>query len=363
MIDLRCQACDRTYPDGPNTPWRCECGHALDFARSPDPDGSPPGPDAVDTRQGMWTFADLLPVPKRVSLGAGMTPLLDVEPWNVEFKLEYIAPTGSFKDRGAATTISRAVAHGIERVFEDSSGNAGQAIATYAARAGIAAEIYVPADASSKKREAIERTGATIHTVEGSRSAATEACQDAVEEEGGWYASHAWDPAFYAGTSTTAFEIALQRDWSAPDSVVVPTGHGTLALGLYRGFRTLSKAGWIDSVPRLLLGQAAGHAPVVAAWDGARAATGSNTLASGIQIDRPARLDQLLDALEATNGAAVAIDEHSVKETLDTLHTHGFYTEPTCAVAPAAVEAFRSRGTLEPDADVVVPLTGHGFNT
>jgi threonine synthase len=159
-----------------------------------------------------------------------------------------------------------------------------------------------------------------------------------------------------------AYEIALQRDWSVPDAVVCPLGHGTMFLGAYRGFRALHEAGWTDGVPRLLGAQAAGYAPVADALHPDEAATGdSNDLADGIQIRQPARREQLLDAVDATDGDAIALGSEAVETELDRLHRAGFYTEPTCAVAPAALREYRERGVLSPTDDVVVPLTGSGL--
>lgn len=360
---LACPSCGATYEEGPDEPWRCGCGHALEFAATRRP-ATPPTPyEDLDTRRGLWAFADFLPMERRVSLGEGFTPLVEASAWNASFKLESVLPSGSFKDRGATTTLSRAARLGVDRVVEDSSGNAGAAIAQYAARAGIEAEIFVPADAKSAKLRAIESAGATAVPIEGSRAAVTEACIERVETGEGWYASHAWNPAFFAGTATFALEVCAQRDWQAPDVVVCPLGHGTLLLGAYRGFRTLHQAGWIDRLPRLLAAQAAGCAPVVAALHGAGTATGDNDLADGIQIRKPARWTQIIDALEATGGDAIAVEGPAVTAALDALHRGGFYVEPTSAAAPAALRAYRDAGLIEPDEDVVVPLTGHGLKT
>jgi threonine synthase len=354
-----CHSCGRTYESTADAPFRCRCGHALDFA-----DRSLAGdrPDQPDRDRGLWAFGSYLPADRRVTLGEGWTPLVDAPGWNATFKLEYLFPTASFKDRGAAVTLSWAAELGVDRVLEDSSGNAGAAIATYAARAGIDAEIYVPADVPAGKLQAIRRTGADVVRVAGDRQAVTDACIEAVDSDtDGWYASHAWNPAFFAGTATIAFEIAVQRDWHAPDAVVTPLGHGTLFLGAYRGFRALLDAGWIDRLPRLYGAQAAGSAPIVADSRGDAAAAGDNTAADGIQIDRPARRDQLRAAIRETGGDAVAIDAATTREQLARLHRAGFYTEPTCAVAPAALAALREEGAIDPGEDVVVALTGSGL--
>jgi threonine synthase len=271
-----------------------------------------------------------------------------------------VFPSGSYKDRGAALTLSRAAELGVERIVEDSSGNAGAAIAQYAARAGIDADIYVPASVKQSKLDAIEAAGATAVRIEGSRQDVTDACiQEAVGGDA-WYASHAWNPAFYAGTSTFALELAAQRDWTVPDTVVLPLGHGTLFIGAYRGFSALEAAGWTESVPRLLGVQAMGVAPIVEELHGSEEA-GTNDVADGIQIREPARKGQILDAIDATDGDAIACDAEVTEDALDALHERGFYVEPTSAVGVAGLEAYRERGVLDADADVVVALTGSGL--
>ena len=356
---MECANCGATYPaDGP---WRCRCGGPLEFDERALPEGGPP--EHLDRDAGLWAFDELLPVDQRVTLGEGWTPLLDSDGWDVQFKLESLFPTASFKDRGATTTISRALGQGVERVVEDSSGNAGLAIATYAARAGIDAEIFVPADAKPGKLRAIERTGATLRRIEGSRQAVTDACVEAVESGDAYYASHAWDPAFFAGTATIAFEIAAQRDWEAPDAFVTPLGHGTLLLGAYRGFRALEAAGWTDSMPRLLGAQAAGVAPIATALHGEETSGERNNAADGIQIAEPARGQQILDAIDATNGDAIAVSAAATEREHDALAGAGFHVEPTCATATAALARFRERGVLDTGDDVVVALTGSGLKS
>ncbi len=375
---LRCPACGETTPDR----WRCRCGAPLRFDEPPIPDRGPPAPATFDSRDGLWAFDAFLAVgadpSDRVSLGEGMTPLVDAPDWDAAFKLEYVFPTGSFKDRGATTTLTRAIELGVERVVEDSSGNAGAAIATYAARAGIDAEIYVPADVKEAKLEAIRRAGSTPVRVPGSRADVTDAClaaigTDDVDGDGdeaigegtdAWYASHAWNPAFFEGTATFAYEVALARDWTAPDAVVTPLGHGTLLLGTYWGFRRLRRAGWIDEVPRIYGAQATGIAPIVRALHGPDAADpdgAGNDAADGIRIADPVRATGIREAITETGGDALAVTTAELERELDRLHAAGFYTEPTCAVAPAALRKLRDRGAIEPDDDVVVPLTGSGL--
>ncbi|MDF9744429.1 pyridoxal-phosphate dependent enzyme [Natrinema salsiterrestre] len=381
--DLTCPDCGAVYEAGPDEPWCCACGRALEFTARPHPNGDPLPLHSLDTSEGLWTFFEFLPIEQHVTFYEGFTPMVDAPDWDAEFKLEYVFPTGSFKDRGATTTLSRAVELGVDKVIEDSSGNAGASIATYAARAGIDADIYVPADVKQSKLMAIQRADARPVRVEGSREDVTRACLDAVEgrsdtgggdaEDGdaprqdgdGWYASHAWNPAFYAGTMTFAFEVAAQQGWTVPDAVVLPVGHGTLFLGAYRGFSLLNEAGIVDGMPRLLGAQAAGYAPIVGALGGDTTdEEGEGTaIADGIQITEPARGTEILEAIEETDGDAIALGSDPIETALDRLHRNGFYVEPTCAVAPAALEQYREDGVVDADDDVVVPLTGSGFKT
>ncbi|MFB6303485.1 MAG: pyridoxal-phosphate dependent enzyme [Haloferacaceae archaeon] len=373
---LSCPDCGRTFDDR----WRCTCGAPLTFADPPRPEG-PPAPGTLDRDRGLWAFDDLLPTAfdPRATLGEGFTPLVDAPTHDARFKLEYVFPTGSFKDRGATTTVARALECGASTLVEDSSGNAGAAVATYAARAGLDARIYVPASVKAGKLRAIERAGATPVRVEGGREAVTDACVDAVEAGEGWYASHAWRPAFLAGTATFAYEVAAADGWSVPDAVVTPLGHGTLFLGAARGFRALHEAGWTDRVPRLYGAQAAGYAPFVAARhgeraaaaaedgaaaaaeDGAAAVADANDAAEGIHINQPVRRDEVRDALDATGGDVVAIGAERTRAERDRLGRAGFHVEATSAVASAALDAFRERGAIGPDEDVVVALTGSGL--
>jgi threonine synthase len=118
---LRCSVCGSEYEDR----WRCTCGNPLDYANPPRPDGPPPEFDVVDTRNGLWAFDDFLPMNAHATLGEGFTPLVEAPEWDAAFKLEYVSPTGSFKDRGATTTVSRAIECGADEIVDDSSGNAG----------------------------------------------------------------------------------------------------------------------------------------------------------------------------------------------------------------------------------------------
>ena len=175
----------------------------------------------------------------------------------MRLKLEGIAPTGSFKDRGAATLVGFLAAHGVERAVADSSGNAGAAIAAHCARAGIALELYVPATAAPSKLVQARAHGAEVVRIDGPRQAAADAAAEAVAR-GAVYASHAWSPYFLAGTAACADELIADLG-AAPDALVLPVGSGTLLLGIWPRLRALPRP------PRIYAVQSAACAPLATA--------------------------------------------------------------------------------------------------
>lgn len=344
-VGTACSRCNRTYAARIDEPHRCTCGAPLELAERHRPEKLPRGPV-----RGLWDFQAALPAGPRIELGAGGTPLVSAPAFDARFKLETCNPTGSFKDRGAAVVLSRAVGLGVEQLKEDSSGNAGLAIATYAARTDIEATIFVPASAAGSTIAAIRATGAGIKPIEGSRSDVANAV---VEADAGWYASHAWRPEFYEGTATLAWELVADHDGRPPDAIVLPVGHGTLFLGLYRGFHRLIAAGLIEDIPRLYAAQLHGAGSLQEERTAIR-----DDVAPGIRIDTPARREQVLAALEASGGSLVTVDHELVVPARERLAQGGFDVCTTAAVAQVARIQLRESGIESPDDDVTVVLTG-----
>lgn len=333
------------------------CGSPLEIS---DPSEKPPMDcDISEGQRDLWGFAEAIPVERAVSLGEGFTPEVTDDRLGASFKLEYLFPSASYKDRGVVTMISQALDAGVERVINDSSGNAGFSIALYGTLAGMDVEIYAPASAPESKIRSMRQVGATVHPIEGTRREVKEACIDAVDESDAWYASHWWRPSFIAGTKTIAYEISYDRGWDAPDVVALPVGAGTLFLGAYRGFKQLSESGIIDEPPRLVAAQATGFAPFADRYDGDP--TDVNDTAKGIHIDDPARSTEIERAINETDGTAIGVSGTKTETKLNELRRSGYYVEPTSAVAPAAMEALTDEGWIHPDEDVVVGLTGSGF--
>ena len=321
--------------------------------------------------RGVWRYRPFLPGVAPVSLGEGGTPLVEGRTGRelglqLLWKLEFLNPTGSFKDRGASVLVSALRSLGARRLADDSSGNAGAALAAYAVAAGLRAVLFVPAQASGPKVRQIEGYGAELVRVPGPRPEATTAVTRACQEDPELvYASHNASPYFLAGLLTLAFEIAEDLGWKAPDHLVVPVGGGGLLLGLFYGFSLLVHLGWVGKGPRLHAVQPAACAPVVRAWESGLAEPApvepGETMAEGTRIPRPERGREILLALRASRGVAVAVEEEGIRRAQKALAGEGLYVEPTAALAPAALPKLLAQGTLRPGETVVVPLTGFGL--
>ncbi|MBA3534669.1 MAG: pyridoxal-phosphate dependent enzyme [Ardenticatenales bacterium] len=341
--------------------WHCGCSGPLEYEWQPHFE-----PERID--RGCWSqwryrailLPEALPVQPPVSLGEGMTPLVPFEA-GVFLKLEYLMPTGSYKDRGSATLLTVLQAEGVDALVEDSSGNAGASIAAYAGAAGIHATIFVPAHAAAGKKAQIAAFGATLQEIEGVRQAASDACQRAAEET--LYASHAWHPAFLLGQMSAAWELWEQSEGKMPEAILFPVGQGGMLLGYYRGCRALLAAGLIERLPRLIAVQSQGCAPLVRAWEqGATQVAPTEeqpTIAEGIRIAAPARGDELLRALYESEGFALTVEDAAIRAAHRTLARRGLFVETTSAVPLAALPAARQR--LGPDATVLIPLSGSGL--
>ncbi len=359
-----CPGCGSAYPaDRPL--WRCDCGSHLNLAPGRGFDRA----EIVGEEASLWRYrtAFALANPPLVSLGEGWTPLVRRR-WqgaNVRFKLESQMPTGSFKDRGTALMLNHLIEIGAGPIHEDSSGNAGSSIATYAAAAGIPCRIYVPATAPRGKVVQIAASGAEIVTVPGTRQDVTDAALAAAVVGDSFYASHNWHPYFIEGTKSLAFELWEQLGFALPDNILVPTGYGSNILGLDRGFDELEQSGEITRRPRLFAVQAANCAAFAAAWSAGTAgdvpSSPAPTMADGIATVRPVRPAEVLAALRRSRGGVVAVPEAEIAPALIALGRLGLYVEPTAATAGAALTRMLRDGTIRPDETTIVVLTGHGL--
>ena len=337
--------------------WRCqECGGSLDFI------DLPPF-DAARIARGdfsLWRYAAMLPVDKRFTLGEGMTPLVTaaLEGRRFHAKLEYLNPTGSYKDRGAATLLNYLAGFEIDEVIDNSSGNAGASLAAFASAAGMSATVFVPAaTAAASKKALIRAFGGRI--IESQRPTAD--VYAAAEKT--TYASHAWNPYFALGQMTAAWEVWEQLGGRVPDAIATPVGHGGLFLGFYRGCRALLDAGLIDKMPRMIAVQSDGVDPIVRGWeqgsDTPAAITPRRSIADGILVDEPVRGKQILAALYDTGGFAFRVGNEAIARAQRQMASRGLLIEATSAVTAAALPQIYER--LGDDAELALALTGSGL--
>lgn len=362
-LAYQCKNCERIYTLE-TTEQRCECGGYYVLANT-----LPFRYPLVDKGiAGMWRYKKLL-LPDEivpVSMGEGMTPLLqiDIAGRNVSFKLEGLNPTGSFKDRGASVLVSLAKASGARLVHDDSSGNAGAALAAYAAFAGLKASLFVPAHASEVKLAQIALYGASLIPIAGTREDAAAAAGHAALNHQSYYASHVFNPLTIHANKTIAYEIWEQLGFRAPDIVVVPAGHGTQLLGLAYGFRDLLEAGLVDRTPRLIGVQASECAPLFVKFSGQgqELNEGCNaTIAEGIRIAMPVRSSEILDEVVFSGGQIVTVTEDEIRQGLISLAQMGILAEPTSAVVWAGYQRIIS--DIERNQSIILSISGNGLKT
>lgn len=358
MLHFVCSRCGQNA--GP-LDWQCSaCGGPIYITNLPDFSEAAVRPNEWS----LWRYAAMLPAERRISLGEGMTPLVTVRlPGGmIRAKLEYLNPTGSYKDRGTALLVNHLLAHRVGSVVEDSSGNAGASLAAYAGASQIRARIFAPSSAPEGKKRLIA-LNAELVEVDGPRSAPTAACHEAARTA--VYASHAWSPLFLAGQMTCAWEIWEQMGHRAPDAIVCPVGHGGLFLGLARGFQALCDAGLVSRPPRLYAVQASACDPVVRAWednlDEPEPAPENTTIADGIVVNQPVHGREVLAAIRDSGGMALRVADAAIQEAQHLLIRHGLLVEPTSAAPVAALGTIQTH--VGSGATIVVPLTGSGLKT
>ena len=370
-IKYVCTKCGEKYSPE-SLLFKCDCGGMLDL------DDFPIEFSETSINKDQWSlfrYIKALPFSKDftlwkdISMGEGMTPIvpLDKSNPNLLVKLDYLMPTMSFKDRGAAVLIAKAKELGVKKVIQDSSGNAGTSIAAYANRAGIECDIYVPENTSPKKIKQIAAHGANVHVVPGTREDTAKAALSAVENGEGFYASHVYNPFFYQGTKTYAYEIFEQLKGELPEALVVPVGNGTLVFGVYYGFKDLLKLGLIERLPKIIAVQSQNCAPIYESFkngmDYTKEVSNTGTLAEGIAIADPKRGPQILKAIKETGGEIVLAPEDEILKVRDELALKGFYIEPTTAATFAGYFDYVRTTGYAPKGKVVLPFCGSGLKS
>src|SRR5260370_26170414 len=328
---------------------------------------------------GLWRWRELLPVQSWefvVHMGEGSTPLTaerrlgtQLGLGNLFLKRESLNPTGSFKARGMAVAVSRAVELGARHVVAPSAGNAGGALAAYAAAAGVNATVVMPSDSPSVNQTEVMIAGANLILLDGLTSDCGRLARLIADSLGAFDMSTLKEPYRVEGKKTMGFELAEQLGWRLPDAIVYPTGGGTGLIGMWKAFAELQAIGLIGADrPRMFSVQAEGCAPIVRAFDeGKRFAQiwdNASTSAAGIRVPSAVGDFLILDCLRESKGAAIAVPERDLAGMQGRVAAAGAgYLSLETAAAVAAVPMLVEAKRIDRNDVVVVFDTGAGFKS
>lgn len=325
----------------------------------------------------MWRYDGWLPVgpdEHPVTLGEGGTPLLRAERVGARqgfdqlwVKDEGSNPTGSFKARGLAAAVTRAVLAGAKQFVVPTAGNAGIALAAYATRAGAQARVYAPASTPRPILDQIRAFGGELVLLEGHIGDCGIAARLYADDTGAIDVSTLREPYRIEGKKTLGLELAEQLGWTLPDAIIYPTGGGTGLIGMWKAFQELHQAGWLRGpLPRMYTVQATGCAPVVQAFEsGAERVTlwpDPTTVAAGLRVPGPLGDRLMLRALRESGGGAVAVSDEALVEAAHELQlAEGIDASPEGGAALAGAVSLMRRGILRSDERIVVFNTGAGW--
>jgi threonine synthase len=317
----------------------------------------------------LWRYREVLPEVEAISLGEGFTPLLPSrELSRVWIKDEGLNPTGSFKARGISVAVSVAQSLGVNKVAMPSAGNAGSALAAYAAAAKIEAHIFMPRDVPVANRVECETYGAKVTLVGGLISDCAGIVSQRKEKEGWFDLSTLKEPYRVEGKKTMAYELYEQLEGILPDAVIFPSGGGVGVIGMWKAFDEMEQLGWIVGTkrPRMIVAQAAGCAPIVKAWQEQKAAAemwkDSSTIAAGLRVPKPYGDYLVLDILKRSGGIAVAATDGEIRDAVRRwARQEGIFAAPEGAASLAAYQKLRSEALISEDDRVVLFNTGTGL--
>jgi threonine synthase len=323
----------------------------------------------------MWRYRELLPIQDDaniVSLAETMTPVVPTPRLAAEMGVDEILikdesrlPTGSFKARGMAMAVTKANEFGIRRVAAPTAGNAGGAMAAYAARAGMEAYVFMPQDTPSINAKECWLAGAKTFYVNGLINDCGRLVGEGRAQKGWFDLSTLKEPYRIEGKKTMGLELAEQLDWALPDVILYPTGGGTGLIGMWKAFAELEQLGWLESArkPRMISCQSDGCAPIARAFEqGERFAAkfdNAQTIASGVRVPVAVGDFMILDAVRASGGTAVAVPERIIEPWMKkAISLEGLSICPETAVCLGALEMLLARGEIKPRERIVVFNTG-----
>ena len=374
ITHLECSKCRKTRShEGLEN--LCECGGPLLARYDLRAAARTLTPEALCSRPAtMWRYAEVLPAREAVTLGEGMTPLLAARRLGERIGLralyvkdEGLNPTGSFKARGMSAAVSRAKELGATALAAPTAGNAGGALAAYAAKAGIPSVIVMPADTPLANVLECEAFGAAVHKIEGLISDCGRYIGDHKAESGWFEVSTLKEPYRLEGKKTMAYELWEQLDGQLPDTIIYPTGGGVGLLGMWKAFDEMEQLGFIGSErPKMISVQAAGCAPIVKAWDEDRASAemwpNAATVAAGLRVPKPYGDYLILDILKKSGGVALAVsDAEILNATRHWAKVEGVFAAPEGAASLVAYQKLLASDFFSADDTVVLFNTGCGL--
>ncbi|HTC32340.1 MAG TPA: threonine synthase [Bryobacteraceae bacterium] len=374
---LECSVCNRRHEAG-KVQTLCECGGPLlvryDLAKTKTTWNRE---SLAKAPPNMWRYSPLLPVqdPNHiVTLGEGLTPIMKADRLGAQIgasdlwvKDEGLNPTGSFKARGMASTVSMCLELGLSKIAVASAGNAGSALAAYAAACGIEAHIFVPRDVPRSNYIECRAYGAQVNLIDGLISDCGRIIAERKQAQGWFDISGLKEPYRIEGKKTMGFEIAEQFNWTLPGAILYPTGGGVGLIGIHKALLEMLELGWITGpLPRLVAVQASGCAPIVRAFqEGATRAQpwpNASTIAFGITVPSPLGDELMLAALAQTSGTAIAVDDAEILSDLNAYaQAEGLLLCPEGAACLSAVRRLAASGWLTGSESVVVLNTGAGI--
>jgi len=374
---LECAACGKQFDADPS-PGVCKCGAPLlvryDLERARQSWNRAWIPNGPST---MWRYQPVLPVRKSesiISLGEGFTPLVRVRRLhrrlgceNLWIKDEGVNPTGSFKARGLGCAVSMAVDLGVKRLAISSTGNAAAAAAAYAAAAGCEAHVFLPCDVAEAHYLECRAFGARVTLVEGSVTDCDQVVAARKDAEGWYDLSTFQEPYRIEGKKTLGYELAEQFHWDPPDAILWPTGGGVGLIGIWKAFGELEAMGWITAKrPKMIAVQAAGCQPIVRAFEQGKQRSvrweDAHTVAAGLRVPRSRGDFLILEALRASGGTAIAVEDEELLDAAATLAgEEGIFAAPEGAACVAALGKLINKGFLRPEERVVICNTGSGL--
>ncbi|MGB9073974.1 MAG: threonine synthase [Terriglobales bacterium] len=316
----------------------------------------------------MWRYAEVLPDAKPVTLGEGFTPMLASREYaNVSIKDEGLNPTGSFKARGMSAAVTMARHYGLKKLAVPSAGNAGGALAAYAAAAGIEAHIFMPKDVPLANRMESDYYGAHVTLVDGLISDCARMVAERKDEEGWFDVSTLKEPFRVEGKKTMGYEVAEQLGWKLPQGIIYPTGGGVGMIGMWKAFDEMEQLGWIGPErPKMVTVQAAGCAPIVKAWEAGKGTAemwaNAATFAAGLRVPKAYGDYLILDILKKSQGAAVAASDDEIFDAVrHWASVEGMFACPEGAAALVAYQKLRASGFFLAEDTVVIFNTGTAY--